>query len=232
MEKEDIERARKLLKIVDIIERYNYYLMRRAIGTLYIVIVGLISLIILFIGIFTEIITLPPSLEGILYFLSFIFFFIIIIPLGSLILRIPTLYSPDKKSGKGYGITWMIVGASILIASSIIYTSPLPDYYFAFILQCLMSAGQFGNYLASRSQIDYPGKVEKEYFYFGLPLILFSPLILIFPEYAWLIVIIFVSTGTFLFGIYLIITAPKVFKKWEAENVFGNTKEASGAIQG
>lgn len=232
MSNNDLERAKKLLKIVDIIELYNYYLIRRSIGMIYIIIIALVTMIMLLCSFLTESLSLSLSVVGALYVVSFIVFMVIIILLSTTIVRIPTIYETKSLEGKRYGIVWTIIGIIIIISSIIIYNTSIPDYYFPFTMQFLYGIAYVCNYFISKMTGYYPGKVDVEYLYLGVSLIAGSMIILIYPRYDWIVVVLFAFMGTFLFGIYLIITASNIFKEREEENESGSTEETSSFIEG
>lgn len=230
MDNEDLEYAKKLLRIVDVIENYNYYLIRRSIGITFIVIIALTSIIIMLISMIEQALKLTYFVASMLYFSAFTFFFLIIILLSHNIVKIPTIYSTKRVSYRVHGKIWTCVGGFILVSSFVVYNTSVPDFYFPFILQASFGIGFISNYLAARTTPEFPGKIDREYLPIGFALLLTSPLILVYPEQAWIITSIVIMIGTFIFGIYLILTASKVFEKREASNGSGETSEASRAI--
>jgi len=218
MSNEDLEYAKKLLRIVDVIENYNYYLMRRSIGMIFIVIIALTSIIISIISMIEQTFELTYFAASLLYFSSFSLFFMIIILLSYNIGKIPAIYSMKRVSYRDHGKIWTIIGGFILVTSFIIYNTWVPDFYFPFILQASFGAGFIGDYLISRKQPEFPGKIDQEYLPIGLALLLFSPIILIYQDFSWIIAFMSITIGTFIFGIYLLLTAGKVFEKREAKD--------------
>ncbi len=223
MSDEDLEYAKKLLRIVNVIENYNYYLIRRSIGLIFIVIIALTAIIIATINMIEQALNLSLFLSGMLYFSAFSLFFLVITILSHNIAKIPEIYSAKRMNYRNYGGIWMIAGIMILVSSVIIYNTYIPDIYFTFLLQVLFGVGFLGSYFTAKNDPDYPGKVKEEYLILGLVLILLSPLILLYPKYAWITAFTVVMIGTFIFGIYLILTASKVFEKWENKNGSENT---------
>lgn len=215
MSDEDLEYAKRLLRIVDVIENYNYYLMRRSIGMIFVIIIALTAIIINFISMVEHLFELSYITIGILYFFSFSLFFLIIIFLSHNIGRIPIIYATKRVDYRDLGKVWSIIGALILISAIIIYSTEVPDFYFFLTMQSLYGIGFISSYLTTKNKPNFPGKINLEFVSIGLIQFLTAPLILIYPKYSGIIAFMVITIGTFIFGIYLILTANNVFKKRE-----------------
>jgi len=217
MKREDIERARKLLKIADIIEKYQYYLIRKSIGSFYIGIISVVA-----IGLFTyplllEILgesraVLAGILTGLITAIIFILWFVSAF-------TSPKIFLEKEKKRKKFALSVNLLWLSLFSVYGIIgivdIFMPLPEFIYPFYLSLMIGIGNIGNYFFSRKTKDYPGKIEKEYLYLGLVAILPAFIIPFVPqvEYQWSLDFIAIWFGMFIFGIYVIITAPRVFEE-------------------
>ena len=208
------EKIKELIEILDTLERYNYYVIRRSIGILYLLISATISFALL---IFLYLLDLFRGLS--LFIISLSFFLIVILTvilLSGTIFRTTVIYKEKKEKKKKKSISniaWSLATITLIPIMIISQTFNLPYYLSPFYIQLMVAIGNLGNYLESHRQKDYPGKVEKEYLAISLILFITSPAFFIFPEYCWFILTITALGSTYIAGVYLILTAEKALEK-------------------
>ncbi len=214
---EDIQRARKILEIADIIDVYYYYLIRRGVGSFYIGISASVSVaLLLMLNFISEALPTYWILFG--YIILWLFIFGIIFILSKQLFTIPSIYMTRKKGDRE---TKKRTSIYLFIMLSTIYVimflhsivDILPSYFAPLSTEIYIGCIQVWNYWQSYKTSEYPGKVSKEYLIFGVILFLGSLLIPLYPEYGWFIVLIFGLIGTYLFGLYLIISASSILVK-------------------
>jgi len=217
MEDIDFEKLKKLLKVADLIENYQYYLLRRNIGFFYIGIIGAVA-----IGLFSystlldvlgsQFMMLAGILAGLLSATMYIF-------LIMSTFRIPSFFKKGNRtlslSSWSANYIWILLGMIYIFLYIIGTFVPLPSFIYAFYLPLFIGLGNISNYLSSKHQKDYPGKIEKEYLILGFTCIATAMLIPFIPDtkYQWFANLIAIWLGMFVFGIYVVITASKIFEK-------------------
>lgn len=217
MEEKDIIKVRKLLQIADILDVYGYYLLRRGIGSFYIGIAATVSLGLIFFF------SLKASGSTFIilatYALFFVFIFAMIMILGKQLLEIQPIYltlpaqKERRKYRKYYGYSWILLSTVYLILIFMTTVHVISSQYSPLFTEAFIGFGQLGNYMASSKSPKYPGKVLKEYLVFGIAILLACPMIVIWPEYGWFIVTAFCVLGSYIFGVYIIVTANRVLRK-------------------
>ena len=136
------------------------------------------------------------------------------------LLIVPSIYLTtqryERKSRKSY-YAYVWIPLSIIYVSAMVLANIniLPKYLAPIFTEIFVGLGQIGNYWASSKLPRYPGKISTEYLIFGIIILLGTPLIGMFPGYEWFIVTVFCIIGSYLFGVYLIITAGRILKKRE-----------------
>ena len=212
---EEREYARKFLKIIDIVENYQYFIWRRTTGLLYLTIAATISIFLLF-G-FSIVQLFPEKFAGIVFFIIISLTFLTIWLISINIFKLPKIYTTkeekNNKAGKKTGITWFLLSLGYILLIIISNFIKLPSYTIPLYTQIFTGLGNFGNYYFSKKTRYYPGKIEKEYLYLSLTLLISSILIPIYKGYEWFIVTIFCLVGTYVFGVYIVLTSDKAFEQ-------------------
>lgn len=204
------ERLRKFIRIIDVIEKYEYYLLRRAIGNFYIGIIAIVATcVFLYLSIITTfdwsgyisliIILLGSSLIAILWVTTF---------------RFKTILTRVKIRSKPSGY-WVAIYIILCLLWVLKYSVMLeiPDSVFPPILTILLGIGNVGLYLERRG-MHYPGVILKEFLVLGLVFIVAGFGIAFVPDVCtqWIITAIVLWIGMILFGLYVSLTASKVFQ--------------------
>gem|GEM_PF-4752781 len=211
---EERERIERFLEIVDLIEVYGYYLLRKGIGELYIFVAGIISISLLLV---LPLETILPNI-----YLSIAIVLIFIIASSSTLfacrefILIPYLYVRKPRKEKKIeieGVFWSIASIVIVLTFITIWTGLVPPTIAPFTVGVMVGFGNIGNYVGARGRKDYPGKVSREYLVLGVIIIMGSFLALLLPQYGWYIITIVALLGTFLFGVYILLTASKVLEQ-------------------
>ena len=224
-EKIDQTKIKELLEVLNVLERYNYYVIRRSIGILYLLISATISFGLLIFIYFLEV------FKGIsLFIISLTFFIVVVIAvilLSGSIFKTTMLYIEKKKVRRKSNISsimWTL--ATIIIIPLMILSQyyNLPYYLSPLYIQLMVAVGNLGNYLESRREKDYPGKVKREYLVVSIFLFATLPAFVLFPEYCWLTLTITALGSAYITGLYLILTAEKAL---EAKTLDHHRKEIS-----
>jgi len=207
----DKERLEKLLQIADIIEKYEYYLLRRATGNLY---VGIISIVatcmFLYLGVS---ITFGQSFLVALFISILCFSLIISYTNATFKFRMITRI-PQKSE---YGYIWGAVYTVFVLLYLLKYALGinLPENVFPISLAIINGVGNVGCYLVSKKSEKYPGIIMREYLALGLVFVLTGILISFISnvDLQWLIDVIVLWIGMIIFGTYVSSTAHKVFER-------------------
>jgi hypothetical protein len=206
--------AKRFLKVVEIVEKYQYYIERRTVGMLYLTIAASISIFLFLLSFLIEL--APKNLKAGLFLTIFTFTFIAIWLIAVNIFKFPRIYQKEKEAekrvGKRIGLTWFSLSLIYLLIIVINNVHPVPQYITPLYTQILVGLGNLGNYYHTRKTKWYPGKVEKEYLYFAIILLLTSPIIPILKGLEWLTVTIFALTGTYILGVYIVLTSDKALE--------------------
>jgi len=210
--KKEIEKIKKLLDVADVLEKYDYYLLRRSVGLIYLTISASISLIlVIFLG-FIEIV--PPSqttlfIGAVILIMIIATYFAVNGIFGSL-----KIYKIEVKKGKSVsGKIWGTLNALFFVILLLGFLGIIPEYDYPFIVQIIVGLGNLGNYYDSKKNEEFPGKIEKEYLVFSAILLATAVLIPLSPEYGWFIVTMTALLGSYIFGLYILFTSDNVFEQ-------------------
>jgi len=199
-----------------IIENFYYYHLRRGLGNFYIFISATIS-VFLFLGLIVRDYLLDVvglAAANMTIFLFILIAMIILFFMGAQYFKFLNLYKV-RDSWEEKNITWLWVPISIGFIAYMIFAPSLgfPEYSYPLAVNIFVVAGNFVNYLNEAIREDYPGKVEKEYIFYIIILIIGAILIPIFPTFGWIITTISALAGAYAFGIYLVMTSERIFEE-------------------
>jgi len=203
------------LEIVNVVKIYGWYVLRKAIGTLYVVISAAIGIILSFFLVLREILN-PPLLEIMLCIVT-------VIGVATIIFFAVQIFSSLKiypikiRRVRFTRITSFHIWLLMLLVTSFIALSckflGLSATIFALSIHYSVAIGNAGNYFTSHYTENYPGKIEREYLYISIIGFLTGPFILLYPDLKWLIVTLVNLVGSYLFGIFIIISSGKLLSE-------------------
>ncbi|MGQ4891649.1 MAG: hypothetical protein ACP6IP_04070 [Candidatus Njordarchaeia archaeon] len=212
-QREEKKLAKEFLNVIKYIEKYEYYMIRRSIGLLYLIIAATVSLFVISISYIIELI--PTSLLPIAISILVILMITTIILASVNVFKIPKIYEEQKKEkckGSTSGLIWFIlsiIAIAIIISANFI---DYPDYTMPLTVQMLVGLGNLGNFYDSWKQKDYPGKIEKEYLIFSIVLLISAIFILVYPGFGWFVVTVTSLLGAYILGLYITLTAEKALE--------------------
>ena len=208
------EYAKKFLKIIDVVEKYQYYMVRRTTGLLYLTIAATISIFLFLTLYILELV--PASLKAITFVPLLMLIFAAIWFISANILKLPKIYQigkrEDEAAERGIGYTWFGLSLLYVLIMILNFIIHLPQFILPLYTQVFVALGNLGNYYFGKRTEQYPGKINREYLYFAIILLLTSPMITIFRGYEWFIVTIFTLLGTYAFGVYIVLTSDKALE--------------------
>lgn len=230
MSEELKRKLRDLSALSNLLESYALYHVRRSIGNFYIFISATIS-IFLFLGFsLSDYLSsiAGPVYGGIAIYLSMLIALVIIFFISANYFRFIEIYKPRELKRKGRSIMWLWIPISIafMVYMFLGHVFNAPEWSFPFAVEVFVGLGTLVNYFDARGVEYHPGKVEKEYLYSAILLFIGSILILIQPLYGWFIVTVTALMGAYAVGIYITVTAERVFV--EAGVYGGALGETSG----
>jgi hypothetical protein len=207
---EMVQKARQLLLLTDLIDKYPAVVARRVAGLVYLIIAGGISFTTL-IFMFLQNILGPgdPLLVNLGFVLLSLFFswivaFRLIVPLTR---SYPQQPSTDE-GGRYIFTIWGILGAIIVGVSLVVFPAGLIDL-FPPALQSIMGTGFLFNYLLGRRG-GGEDSLTREHLYFTIVVYLSIVPMLIFPIFAYVLLIVVDMGGVFVIGIYMLVTAERL----------------------
>ncbi len=204
-----LEKARQLLELTDIVDKYPLVVARRVAGLVYIIMAGGISFVTLIFMSLQDI--LGPgdfliNLGFVIFSLvfSWIVAFRLVIPLTRSYPQEPTL----DEGGRATLVIWGILVAAIVIVSLLTFSAGM-DNLFPPVLEFIMGIGFLSNYMLGRRNTSVEFYTH-EHLYFAITVLLSIIPMLLFPAMAYVIIIISCVGGIFVVGIYMLITAERL----------------------
>ena len=207
---EMIEKAKQLLLLTDLIDKYPMVVARRVSGLVYIIIAGGISFATLIYMSLQDIIgpgdplLVNLAFVGISLFFSWLVAFRLVLPLTQ---SYPQETSSEEDE-KAPFVIWGILAVTIVILSFVTFSSGAGNLFVPG-LQLIMGTGFLSNYLLGRRSegVEF---FTREHLYFALAVYLsFIPMI-VFPEFAYIFLIIADMGGIYIIGIYMLVTAERL----------------------
>jgi len=206
------EHLEKLLHIVNIIEKYEYYMLRRAIGGLYI---GIISIVATCIFIYFSVVSIY-GLNPLIILAIIVLAASMIIAYGITAFRFRVIVTRVPRNPK-YSYLWIVVFVCFGLLYVVRYAVGvyLPDTVFPVSLAVFLGIGNIGSYFISKRSRKYPGIIMNEYLALGILFVLTGTIISFIPDVdiQWLVDVFVLWIGMILFGMYVSYTAHKVFRE-------------------
>ena len=209
-EEDMIEKAKQLLELTVLVDKYPLVVARRVAGLVYIIIAGGISFVTLIFMSLQDIFGLGnPFLINLGFvILSLVFSWIVafrlVIPLTRSYPQEPEL----DEGGKATFVIWGILMAAIVVVSLITFSGGM-DYLFPPVLQFIMGIGFLSNYMLGRRRTSVEFYTH-EHLYFAIAVFLGIIPMLLFPVIAYLAIIVADVGGIFVIGIYMLITSEQL----------------------
>ncbi|TFG33021.1 hypothetical protein EU528_01585 [Candidatus Thorarchaeota archaeon] len=207
---EMIEKAKQLLLLTDLVDKYPMVVARRVSGLVYLIIAGGISFATLIYMSLQDILGPGDPLLVNLAFVGISLFFSWLVAF-KLVLPLTQSYPQDTSSKEGERapfVIWGILATAIVILSFVTFSTG-SGVLFVPSLQLIMGTGFLSNYILGRREegVEF---FTREHLYFALIVFLsFIPMIL-FLEFAYVILIIADMGGIYIVGIYQLVTAERL----------------------
>ena len=204
-----IEKARQLLLLTDIVDKYPLVVARRVAGLVYIIMAGGISFVTLIFMSLQDI--LGPG--DFLINLGFVIFSLVFswIVAFRLVIPLTRSYPQEPKldeGGRATLVIWGILVVAIVIVSLLTFSAGM-DNLFPPVLEFIMGIGFLSNYMLGRRNTSVEFYTH-EHLYFAITVLLSIIPMLLFPAMAYVIIIISCVGGIFVVGIYMLITAERL----------------------
>ncbi|MFW9975803.1 MAG: hypothetical protein ACFFDQ_11080 [Candidatus Thorarchaeota archaeon] len=211
VEDELTEKAKQLLLLTDLVDKYPAVVARRVAGLVYLIIAGGISFATLIYMSVQDIFSQGNPILVNLGFvaLSLIFSwavaFRLVLPLTQSYPKIETTPNGDWK----VFIVWGILAIAIVVLSFVTYSTS-NGQYFAPALQLIMGIGFLSNYLGGRKQQSGYEFYTREHLYFAIVVFLSIIPMMLFLDRAHVFLIVADMGGIYIVGIYMLITAERL----------------------
>ncbi len=210
----ELEQAKQLLRLTDLVDRYPQVVGRRIVGITYVLIAGGISFATLLLFGITSIIQEPIedlSLHLIFIAVSLIVTWVLAFRVVSVIAK--SYSSTTDPSGMTIPqIVFWVIFTIVIFASSYFGVVLVQPLLFPISVQLMISTIFIANYYSDQ---DEPRTVTKEHLYLALVALLSIAFMFIF-ERIWPLIIIVVDVGgIYILGIYFLITAEQALLKNE-----------------
>ena len=207
---EMVEKAKQLLLLTDLVDKYPMVVARRVAGLVYLIIAGGIS--------FTTLIYMTlqdvfgPG-DPLLVNLGFVAVSLLFSWIVAFRLVLPLTQSYPKEAatedgGKATFVIWGILAIAIVILSFVSFSSGTGEL-FAPCLQLIMGTGFLLNYIGGRrsSGVEF---YTREHLYFAIVVFLSIIPMMMFLEIAYIFLIIADMGGIYVVGIYMLVTAERL----------------------
>ena len=207
---EMVEKAKQLLLLTDLIDKYPKVAARRVSGLVYLIIAGGISFAtLIYMSLQNVIGPIDPVLVNLLFvgmslFFSWVVAFRLVLPLTQ-------SYPQDPRPVEGQRAPFVVWGilAIAIVAVALGTFSTDNGLLFIPLLQIIMGIGFLSNYVLGRKSIEVD-IFTREHLYFAFA-ILFSVLpMFLFIEFAYVLLIVVDMGGIYVIGIYMLITAERL----------------------
>jgi hypothetical protein len=205
-----VQKARQLLLLTDLIDKYPAVVGRRVAGLVYLIIAGGISFTTL-IFMFLQNILGPGN--PLLVNLGFVIISLLFSWIVAFRLIVPLTRSypqqSDMDEGQRYSFAiWIILEAAIVVVSLILLPAGRIDL-FPPALQSIMGTGFLANYVFGRRS-EGEDSLTREHLYFALAVYLSIAPMLIFPIFAYVMLVVVDMGGVYVIGIYMLVTAERL----------------------
>jgi hypothetical protein len=209
-ENEMIEKARQLLLLTDLIDKYPKVVARRVSGLVYLIIAGGISFATL---IYMSLQNVLGPIDPVLVNLGFVgmsLFFSWLVAFR-LVLPLTQSYPQDPKPKEGEKAPFVVWGilAIAIVTTALVTFSTDNGLMFIPLLQIIMGIGFLSNYLLGRKSIE-ADIFTREHVYFALVIFLSVIPMFLFLNLAYVLLIVVDMGGIYVIGIYMLITAERL----------------------
>ena len=205
-----VEKARQLLLLTDLVDKYPTVIARRVAGLVYIIIAGGMSFATLIFMSLQDIlgpgdpILVNLGFVALSLLFSWIVAFRLVLPLTS---SYPQEVSTDED-GKASVIVWGILVVAMVVLSLVTFSTGMGEL-FAPALQFIMGVGFLSNYILGRrdSNVDF---FTHEHLFFAVIIFLSIVPMLMVLSIAYIVLILIDMGGIYVIGIYMLITSERL----------------------
>ena len=205
-----IEKAKQLLLLTDLIEKYPKVVARRVSGLIYLIIAGGISFAtLIYMSLQNALGPIDPVLVnlgfvGMSLFFSWVVAFRLVLPLTQSYPR-----EPEPEEGqKAPFVVWGILAVAIVTVALITFSTN-NGLFFIPILQIIMGTGFLSNYILGRKSVEVD-IFTREHLYFSVAIFLSVIPMFLILELAYVLLIVVDMGGIYVMGIYMLITAERL----------------------
>jgi hypothetical protein len=209
-ENEMVEKARQLLLLTDLIDKYPKVVARRVSGLVYLIIAGGISFAtLIYMSLQNVLGPIDPVLVnlgfvGISLFFSWLVAFRLVLPLTQSYPQDPK----PKEGEKAPFFVWGILAIAIVTVALVTFSTD-NGLLFIPLLQIIMGTGFLSNYLLGRKSIE-ADIFTREHLYFACAILLSVIPMFLILELAYVLLIVVDMGGIYVIGIYMLITAERL----------------------
>lgn len=209
-EDELVEKAKQLLLLTDLIDKYPKAVARRVSGLIYLIIAGGISFAtLIYMSLQNVLGPIDPVLlnlgfVGMSLFFSWIVAFRLVLPLTQSYLQEPK----SKEGEKAPFIIWGVLAVAIVTLALVTFSSN-NGILFVPLLQIIMGTGFLSNYILGRRSIEVD-IFTREHLFFAIAIFLSVLPMFLFLEIAYVFLIVFDMGGIYVIGIYMLITSERI----------------------
>ena len=207
IEDESIDKARQLLLLTDLVDKYPTVVAKRVAGLVYLIIAGGISFAtLIYMALQNEFGSGNPLLVNLGFvavslLFSWIVAFRLVLPLTS---SYPQYETAD--GGERYVLAiWGVIATAIVIVSLLTFSTDNGNLFPPY-LQIIMGVGFASNYILGRREhgVEF---YTREHLYFAIAVFLSIIPMLIFLQQAYIFLIVVDMGGIYVIGIYMLVTA-------------------------
>jgi len=212
-----ITRARRLLLLADLIDKYPQVVSRRVAGLVYILIGGGISFATLIFMSLQDLLGPGDPLLTNMGFviLGLVFSWVIgsrlIVPLTR---SYPTQPS-ESEGGRMIYALWGVLGTAIVLSSLVLFQMGL-GALFPPTLQLIMGCGFAASYVFGKRASSY-NFYSREHLYFAIAILLSTIPMLMVPAAAYVLLIVVNMGGIYTIGIHMLMTAERLLVESEGQ---------------
>lgn len=209
-DEEMLEKAKQLLLLTDLIDKYPKVVARRVSGLVYLIIAGGISFAtLIYMSLQNALTPINPVLVnlgfvGISLFFSWLVAFRLVIPLTQSYPKEPE----PKEAQKAPFVVWGILAIAIVTVALITFSTD-NGLLFIPVLQIIMGTGFLSNYILGRKSVE-ADIFTREHLYFSFAVFIsIIPMFLIL-KLAYVLLIVVDMGGIYVMGIYMLITSERL----------------------
>ncbi len=205
-----VEKAKQLLLLTDLIDKYPKVVARRVSGLVYLIIAGGISFAtLIYMSLQNVLGPIDPVLVnlgfiGMSLFFSWVVTFRLVLPLTQSYPKEPE----PKEEQKAPFVVWGILAVAIVTVALITFSTN-NGFFFVPILQIIMGTGFLSNYILGRKSVE-ADIFTREHLYFSLAIFLTVIPMFLFLDLAYVLLIVVDMGGIYVMGIYMLITAERL----------------------